>query len=275
MVSNVQLQQSVDKILLSISDLKKSTDETKVELLNKFDDLAERIDSIEAKVDTNKEATDALSTIVEENKAELIRLNLRIVSLEDKVKMLETIPEKLNETRETVEERTNRQLRETLVFKNIIEVNPDESYNDTKVLLSKLISEHCHLQYDDVYSEIKRAHRESNRPSHAEFSRRGKRHIFAAFHSWDLCQKIIETFKNLNIRNQNFKINAEQKYGPLTTKRRNLAMQKRKELKETGAIISGYVAFPARLMVNTSNQLDAEGKKIYKLHTNFSTHVIE
>jgi hypothetical protein len=106
------------------------------------------------------------------------------------------MPEDVRELSEKVEDRTNRQLRETLVFKNIPEVrNGDETYKDTKELLATTISEYCvDVSYDDALSQIKRAHRESGRrrDDEEEHPRVGKRIIYAAFHSWDMCQLIIE-----------------------------------------------------------------------------------
>ena len=60
-------------------------------------------------------------------------------------------------------------------------------------------------------------------------------------------------------------------YGRLTSKRRNLAFLKRKSLKEQGLITSGYVAFPAKLMVNIPGEFDAFGKKKYTCFRNFSS----
>ena len=64
-------------------------------------------------------------------------------------------------------------------------------------------------------------------------------------------------------------------YGPLTSARRNLAFQKRKQLKEEGLITSGFVAFPARLMVNTPGEFNRFGKKLYKMNEDFSDHEVE
>ena len=61
-------------------------------------------------------------------------------------------------------------------------------------------------------------------------------------------------------------IYCEEKFGPKTTQRRNQAMIMRKQLKENGKIFNGYVAYPARLMVKTSN---ARGDK-YILEQYFS-----
>ena len=38
------------------------------------------------------------------------------------------------------------------------------------------------------------------------------------------------------------------KYGPLATKRGNMAMKKRRELLNDGTVIQAHVAYPARLM---------------------------
>ena len=178
---------------------------------------------------------------------------------------------------ELCEERTNRQLRETLVYRNVPEVKDDESYADTKDLLAKLISDNCeNISYEEAYGEIKRPHRETKRRNNENHYRAGKRLIFAAFHSWDLCLQIIETFRSKCIRNRDFVIAAEQKYGPLTSRRRSLALQKRKELKDNGVISSGYINFPAKLMVNITGQVDNLGfKKIYRLHTDYSKHEVE
>ena len=80
----------------------------------------------------------------------------------------------------------------------------------------------------------------------------------------------MEKLKQKCIREAEFNICADQKYGPLTTKRRNLSIQKRRELKLDGTISGGYVDFPARLMVNFTGEVAADGKKVYKLHSDFS-----
>lgn len=50
-----------------------------------------------------------------------------------------------------------------------------------------------------------------------------------------------------------------------------MALDLRKELKDNGQIISGYIDFPAKLMVN-NGEVDSHNpnRKIYKLHKNFS-----
>ena len=101
-----------------------------------------------------------------------------------------------------------------------------------------------------------------------------ERHIYAAFFSWELCQEILEAFRKKCVMEHDFKVFAEQMYGPLTTKGRDMAMELRKRLKDGGTISGGYVASPAKLFVNRAGHVDAEGKKIYKFHTDFSRHEV-
>ena len=48
----------------------------------------------------------------------------------------------------------------------------------------------------------------------------------------------------------------------------------RRELLDQGLITNAYVDFPAKLMVN-AGEVDIQGKKIYKPHTNFSDAKVE
>ena len=273
----------------AIKTLTMLTQSSKVELGEKIDGISTRLDSYDVKIvqleqsiqQTDDRVCDLVAQVEngEDNQNQkFTALTKRVVELEEKLSALDEAPHQINDLAEAIESRTNRQLRETLVFKNIPEEESDVSggllaqYTETKKLLATVISQHCpSISYDDAYSQIKRAHRERKRDDiDEERSRAGKRLIFAAFHSWDLCQEILDSFRLLNIKDRNFKISAEQKYGPLTTKRRQLAFTLRKKLKETGVITSGYVDFPARLIVNLNGELNVDGKKVYRLHKNFS-----
>ena len=79
----------------------------------------------------------------------------------------------------------------------------------------------------------------------------------------------MKCFRLNNVKN-GAGVSAEQKYGPMTTRRRNDALLKRRNLIRSNEITSGYVAFPAKLMVKIK-----PSDKGYKLHTDFSnTEVI-
>jgi hypothetical protein len=66
-----------------------------------------------------------------------------------------------------------------------------------------------------------------------------------------------------------FKIYCNQKYGPLTTARRNMAMMERRKIISEGVAAKAYVAFPTKLMI-AKNKKD----KKYSLHKDFSNSKI-
>ena len=172
------------------------------------------------------------------------KLQRQEVEMSEQIRQLRADNEKL---KEELESRTNRQLRRTLIFKNIPEQKEDESYAEVKVLLAETISTYTDIPKEVAFAGIERAHREAKRDGGI---REGKRKIYVAFLNWELPQAILDKFRKRCIQDSSFNIYAEQMYGSLTSLRRNLAFQKRKSLKEEGSITSGYVAFPARLMVN-------------------------
>ena len=284
-VSNAQLATQMETfqkaVLDSIDNFKKTSQEQNEDVVQKIGDVTQRLVTIETRIDELSDSHDNLQQRFGEHVTQTtddVKLLIeRVKKLEEKVEILEQLPKKVNDLTEQLEERTNRQLRETLVFKNVPEQEGEDSdsYLETKRLLADLISTHCDVSYDEAFDGIKRAHRETKRRNEENHYRTGKRLIFAAFHSWDLCQKITETFRTKCIREPNFQISAEQKYGPMTSRRRTMALKKRKELKDSGEISAGYINFPARLMVNTNRQVDVRGKKIYRLHTDFSKHIVE
>ena len=302
-VSNAQLQQQLESFIerfeASMKTLTETTNTAKTELGEKIDNITARLDNYDSRLDNVEKSVAHTDNRLGELAAQLENGDLivsqkfshitsRVAAMEAKIRELENVPKQIDELgelpnrvdqlREEIENRTNRSLRETLVFKNVPEEEGENSYDDTKKLLATTINRHCpDITYDYAFSQIKRAHRERNRnfQEYAGQSREGKRLIFAAFHSWDLCQKLIETFRTKCIQDRNFNIAAEQKYGPLTSKRRQKAYLERKKLKESGVIASGYVDFPAKLMVNLPGDVDRENKKIYKLHTNFSRHPVD
>ena len=133
----------------------------------------------------------------------------------------------------------------------------------TPYLLADQISEICALPKPDAAAMLERAHRSAPNP---RYKGTAPRPIYVALFDWNQSQLCIEKFRQHNITNKNSKISCEQKYGPITTQRRNQAMMMRKELKDSGEIVAGYVAFPARLMAKTSHR---EGSK-YTMVRDFS-----
>ena len=157
-------------------------------------------------------------------------------------------------------------MRKTLVFKGISE-DGKETWDDTREILAETISQNIkRFSYDDAYDLFDRVHRSS--PT-TNARKHNKRDIFAALHTWDDCEFIINMFTKLNRKNPNLKIYVDYKYGPLTTRRRNEALKMRRELLNDGTIARGYISYPAKLCVkyNTND-------KDWVVHENFSKRSI-
>ena len=287
-VTNATLQQNIESLTTlvrdSVLELKTANASTKAEIENlsaKFEEIKQRLGKQDNRIEIAETLIGEIDAKVENSivtHAQVFQVHSdRVKNIEEKMGPLENIPNVVEQLKEVVEERTNRQLRETLIFKNIDE-QENEKWEDTKIILAKLISETCpNVNYNDAFNGIKRCHRESAKKqeqiaNNGRPSRAGKRHIYAALYSWDLCQSIIESFRKRGITDRNFNVYAEQMYGPLTTKRRGMALELRKRLKEEGTISGGFVAFPARLFVNRTGNIDMEGKKVYNFHSDFSKH---
>ena len=162
-----------------------------------------------------------------------------------------------------MEDRTCRQLRKTLVFHNIPE-SESETWDETERKVAKAIADVCDIPVKEAADNLERVHRSAPNP---RYKGNAPRKIFAALYDWKFSERCKSEFKTKNIE-QSSKIICEQMYGPITRARRNLAMQERKRMKADGEIVSGYVDFPARLMVKTSR----DGK--YSCIKDFSkTHV--
>lgn len=161
---------------------------------------------------------------------------------------------------EYAEDRVNRQLRKTLIFKGIPE-KENESWDDTDELLAQKIADVCDgTSLEQAREMFERSHR--GRVSR-RYEGNGPRPIYAAFLSWRDSEFVKEEFRKHNIHHGNG-VSCDQKFGPRTTARRNMALKERKRLKDTGQICSGYIKFPAILMVK-----DSQGAK-YKPHKDYS-----
>jgi len=206
------------------------------------------------------------------NKSSIESLKGETATLKSKLAKFEA---NQNSLAEEIEERTNRQLRKTLVFRGIpeqsIQKDPSsadsesrkENWADTEKLLAQKIADICDdTTFEDARAMIERAHRASPNPNYKGSS---PRPIFAAFYDWKSSEFIKRQF-----RFNATELQCDNKYGSRTSARRNLAMKERKRLKDNGSIAGGYVDFPARLMVRDSN---ARGVKYY-LKKDFSKEPI-
>ena len=197
--------------------------------------------------------------LAEKLKAELDKEKAETNKLKTEVSRIEKLEEKL-------EERTNRQLRKTLVFKGIPLKNRQETWQETEEVLREHIAEIYDVNYEDTDGIIERCHRSA---PNKNYKGKNPQPIFAAIYDWKECEKLVDNFRKNNIADRSSQIQCEYKYGPMTTRRRNMALVERKRLKESGELVSGYVAYPAKLMVKK------RGEKEYKLHMDFSRSKVE
>ena len=214
-------------------------------LINKVEKLEQKLSTYEDKIDCREFiASQDTETVGPSNKSDAF----------DK----EAFEKWKFEIEELIESRTNRQLRKTLVFRNITENPNEKSWADTDNLLSKTIAKQLDMHKEDTYEMIDRCHRGGDKKY---YDQEGKtRPIFAAMISWKDCEEIIEKFRTSNTR-----VMVDYKFGPRTTIRRNQALKRRIDLKSDGTIDQGYIQFPARLMGRKN------GDAYYKLIEDFSS----
>ncbi len=198
------------------------------ETLNK---LIDKVTMLEKKIDAQNANIAAQSLQISEQPAPS---DAAAPNLFDQV----NLEQRLTSIEEQIEERTNRQMRQTLVFRGIEEQATEKTWADTDSLLSDTLGSALAIDATDM---INRCHRTGNPEYYSGVGR--ARPIAASMHSWKDCERIIEHF-----RTDGSNIFVDYKYGPLTTKRRNLALKLRQELKRKNELQKAYISYPAKLM---------------------------
>ena len=178
---------------------------------------------------------------------EIVRLTNENLELCNQMEQMRAIIDELDER---VEERTNRSLRQTLIFRGV-KGSPNEKWSVTTDKLANTIAGVLDTSFNDAHEMINRAHRGG----------KDQRYIYANFFSWLDCEEIVEAFRN----DTTVHVYVDYKYGPKTTFRRNEALALRKQMKADGDIVKGYVKYPAMLMVKYSMS-DTK----YTMHKNLS-----
>lgn len=181
------------------------------------------IDEIKAIAANALRLAENSSKLAEENKNAIQQLTSENTHLKQQIR--QALEQNLN-LEERIENRTNRQLRKTIVFKGIPESEDSkESWNETEELLSKKIADICNMSLQQASKMIERCHRSNPNPN---YKGSAPRPIFAAFYDWKDSEFTKMEFRKNNIDNPSCRIYAEQKFGPKTTSHRNLAMVLRK-----------------------------------------------
>ena len=243
MVSNAELHKLItnfqDQFNQRCDDLTNAGNEGRRKLSEKLDAFSERLDTVDLRLDKIEEnqqvytrkfdeikhSNEATKKVTDDHEERILDLERRLLAEEKQYAgEFRQLGEDNDKLREEIENATNRQSRRTLIIRNIPETKDEESYPEVKELLARTIGLNTDMSYEEVFAGIDRAHREPKRDGG---TREGKRNIFAAFTTWELSQKIIEQVRQRCINDRTFEITADQMYGPLTTRRRNLAYQVR------------------------------------------------
>ena len=263
--------------MVNATELNKALKGIKDELIN---DFTAKIEGLTNVIKEKDEALNLLSDEVAEISKAHSSLNTKYEELEKKVNALlkkneELIKEnatliigntvrdhKIKAIAKKLEDRTNRQLRKTLIFDGLPEI-ADEKWEDTTRIVAEKIEEvsNGELSVEHAINVIERAHR--GRPS----KHKQHRKIYAAITDWRESEKIKDVFFKKNTDRSTSKaqkVYCNQMYGSDTTWRRGQALKLRKDLKAAKTIESGYVKFPAKLMVRYP------GNREFELYRNFS-----
>ena len=247
MVNEQQLQSALK------SALKQQKEELLADFAKELKGVKDELKTLTDKVNTiQKTADDALEK-ANKNEAVIETLSAALSANAETIKSLES----------KLEDNVNRQCRKTLIIKGIKE-KPNETWDTTEQLVAKKISQATNgdTSEDRALRMIERAHR--SRPNKFK---KGCRDIYAALYDWKDAEFVLKSFTAKNISDKSFNVFCEQKYGPLTTARRNQALIARKSLKANGEIISGYISYPAKLMVKYPGQKKDDK---FTMHEDFS-----
>ena len=213
-------QQSNKQLLV---DITKIIDDRLGPLIDRVNTIESSVSIVQNEILQLKSAVSELRLTTEKQTAEINQLKEENIELKSSSFDESNILKSINDLEERVEDRTNRQLRKTLVITGINE-SENESWSDTKKIVAKTISRNLKISYDDSFDMLERVHRSAPTTNEKKI---GRRDIYAAIHEWQDCEFLTRQFRKLNIRNHNFNVhinynirpndNPAQERGPQTT----------------------------------------------------------
>jgi hypothetical protein len=170
-------------------------------------------------------------------------------------KLIDIQAVEMSTLRYRLEDQTNRNCRRTLIVKGLPEDGKEKTWKETKNKVVEVLSDVCRVENkQQFYKCVERVHR--GKPLDPD-SKKTHRDIHMLFFDWNDSQMILKNFLKYGRGKGIF---VEQRYGPDTTARRNLAMIERRTLLDSETIAQGFVQYPAQLMV----KYDKEDKDFVK-----------
>ena len=220
---------------ITLNELKATLDEKltsfKVELRNDLimeisQEFKSAFKTIEDKLQQQDEKVEKLNCIIKQHDARITELE---VKLDDQV---------------------NRSMRLNLILKGVPEktstIAQSETWEETKALVTDTLHQHTGGNKDGIFNSIDRAHRGGK-------SYNGKpRNIYMKLFNTDDVKHYHELFRRACVADRNLKIKIDYQFSDRVQTRRNEAMKKRHQLLKDKQIISGYLLYPAKLMVKNT-----------------------
>lgn len=216
-------------------------------------------DSITNTITEKFEALDAKFGVrISKIESELDDKNIEIESLKARLLMLEDaestadadLHARIDSLEAELDDQVNRGMRNNIILRGIAEED-NETWEMTKATTAEVIARHLQRDKSQVEASIERAHRGGKKrtTTSSDGQPPPPRRIFARLRFSDTAQDIFTSFRELAVKKPNMPIRIEMQYSERVTRRRNEALLERKSLLHKKEIASGYVDYPAKLMV--------------------------
>ena len=236
------------KIKESCSRNDTTLDDIKAVINGMFDEVSEKLDSIEKKFDnTTKEIYLKLENIEEDTEVSRIKtsknsnetkgLNFQI---SDQNKQISKQSETKSELESEIEELKNRSLRKTLIFKKI---KHQANKGTKKVLIDKISKVLTEASKVEIATNIERAHQVRSSETTGKRYNNTPPYLAAKIANWEFSERIKSAFI-VESQNGNSRAFVSQMYSKSLILRQNQTLKHQYELKGDPSI-QGYVRYPA------------------------------
>ena len=220
-----------------IKEIKTSYDSKILELTTKVNNLQNLID------------TNIITTNIENHNTNQFDNKLNELSQKiDNIKV--TQDNKLKSLVDDQEEQIDRNLRSTLIFRNInFDVRTETDPSKTIDVLATAVNKHCpNIGTDFFKNAVERGHR-NLKPDRTITNRNAHSHpsISVKFLSWKDSNEILAAIIKQNKINKNANLLVSQQFSKSTTRRRNAALKLRKQLINENNQMEYRLIYPATL----------------------------
>ena len=219
--------------------------------------VAEITSKIQLQIQDVNDKLAAISERTDENSTYITDHGARIKTLEDEMRKVQ----------DELDDQVNRNLRNNLVIKNV--PGDEKSWDETKKVVADLLAELDEHNGDGnkYQALIERAHRhgkneQSNANGDHHYATKN-RTIYARLYNSEDTKYFVKKARLLRVANKRYTISVEQQFTEKLKARRNDAMLERRKLLDDKTISSGFLDYPAKLMVKFT------GDTKYKLHSTF------